>query len=310
MKRFSKIYLIGWLFAAVICLADEAAVIPPDKKAGRFIDAHVHFTCCKAGDLDKAVVWMKSNNVQRIINYPLAQSRPKNEDERKQMLANYAKYKGIIGRACVIFPEEVKSVEEAVKILTKEKQDGAVVFGEHYGASSKLKEENVFDAPQCMVLFEACDKVGLPLMFHMDRNKNLDEKGLPRLEHVLKTFPNLILIAHSDWWRNLQDGTCGRLLKTYPNLYADISCTTGRSIIGKDKKLAKEFFISNADKLLFGTDSGWWSLNAKPSGGEFALINELALPKDFEDKICRGNAEKLFWVGKTESSKTAGEQVE
>jgi predicted TIM-barrel fold metal-dependent hydrolase len=300
MMRFTNMLIICWFFAAVICLADEPTLIP--ERTGRFIDAHVHFTCCKAGELDKAAECMKSNNVQRILNYPLAQSRPKNDGERKQMLENYAKYKGRIARACVIFPEEVNSVEEAVKILTREKQDGAIGFGEHYGVELK------FDDPKNLRLYEACAKVGLPVMFHKDQNKNLDEKGLPRLENVLKTYPNCTLIAHSDWWKHLADGTCDRLLKTYPNLYADISCTVGRSIIGRDKKFAREFFIRNADKLLFGTDSGWWSFGKKPAP-EFALIDDLNLPAEVVDKICRGNAERLFWGGKAGNSTPFGARV-
>lgn len=258
---------------------------------GRFIDAHVHFNDTKPVDLDAVIAWMDAHHVQRIVNYPLAQTRAKNDAQRKQMLENHAKYKGRIARACIIFPDEVTSVEEAVKILTQEKEDGAVCFGEHYG----LNGSN-FDDPKCMRLFEACAKVGLPVMFDKGNKANMDEQGLPRIEHVMKTYPNLMFIAHSDWWKNLTDGTCDRLLKTCPNLYADISCTVRRSIIGKDKAFAREFFIRQADKLLFGTDEGWWSLKpgAKPAP-EFALMAELQLPKEVEDKICRGNAERLFW---------------
>ena len=138
-------------------------------------------------------------------------------------------------------------------------------------------------------------------MFHFnDKTKNMDEKGMPRLQNVLKLYPNCILIAIGDWWRPITDGACGRLLETYPNLYADISCTVGRSPVGRDKQMAREFFIRHADKLLFGTDSGWWSLgkDKKPSP-EFALIDELKLPPEVEEKICRGNAERLFWTQET-----------
>ena len=313
-QRFSgiqKLTCMSLLLAAVTSprcdAAEETAQLRESAGQGRFIDAHVHFSACKAGDLDRAAEWMKSNNVQRVINYPLPQTRPKNDAERKQMLENYAKYKGRIARACVIFPEEVNSVEEAVKLLEKEKQDGAVCFGEHYGVNMKLGVNLKFDDPQNLRLYEACTKVGLPLMFHMDR-RNPDEKGLPRLENVLKLYPACTIIAHSDWWKHLPDGSCERLLKTYTNLYADISCTTGRSIIGQDKKFAKEFFIRNADKLLFGSDSGYWSLRAT-GGGEFALIDELSLPADVEDKICRKNAERLFWGGKAADSNLPGEQL-
>lgn len=292
MRQFNGIKVFPPVFAvfvmAIIARADE-----PD--IGRFTDAHVHFQDCRPGDLDKVDEWMKANHVRRIINHPLAQSRPKNEEERRQQIANYARYRGRMDRFCILFPEEVSSVEEAVRLLTREKQDGAIGFGEHYGVNLK------FDDPSLMRLFEACEKVGLPVMFHMDRNKNLDEKGLPRLENVLKTYPNCILIAHSDWWKNLGDGTCDRLLRKYPNLYADLSCTVGRSNIGRDKEFARAFLIRNADKLLFGTDSGWWSLGeGKKPAPEFSLIDELKLPKEIEDKICHGNAERLFWSRKPE----------
>lgn len=291
----------------VFCCGTALAESLPGKNTGqgRFIDAHVHFHACKAGELDKAAEWMKSNNVQRVVNYPLAQSRPKNDSERKQMLENYAKYTGSIGRACVIFPEEVNSVEEAVKLLTMEKQDGAVCFGEHYGENLK------FDDPKNLLLYEACGKAGLPVMFHYnDKHRNMDEKGMPGLENVLKLNPDCIIIAHGDWWRSILEGSCDRVLKTYPNLYADISCTVGRSPIGRDKKLAREFFVSHADKLLFGTDSGWWSLGNKPAAPEFALIDELDLPADVEDKICRKNAERLFWGGKATNTISTGIRVE
>lgn len=275
-------------------MAEEPTPLRADLSQGRFVDAHVHFQVCKAGDLDKVAEWMKSNNVQRVINYPLAQSRPKNDAERKQMLENYAKYKGSIYRACVLFPEDVNSVEEAILLLTQEKQDGAICFGEHYGVNMK------FDDPKIMRLYEACAKVGLPVMFHMDKDKNLDEPGMTRLQNVLKTFPKLILIAHSDWWKSLGSGTCEKLLKTYPNLYADISCTVTRGAF-RDRDRAREFIIRNADKLLFGTDSGWWSFRM-PKMPEFALIDELMLPQEVEDKLCRKNAESVFWGNNAEKT--------
>lgn len=298
--RLSNKFLSSIIFACGLVTAMSGlrslAAEPVAPEAGKFIDTHVHFQDCQVGALDKVAEWMKSNNVQRCINLPLKQSRAKNELERAQMIENYKPYQGRIARFCIIYTDEVSSEEEAVKILTKEKQDGAIGFGEHYGVGGGSGPGSTFDDPKNMPFFSACAKVGLPVLFHMDRGKNMDDKGLPRLENVLETYPNCVMIAHSDWWKNLSDGTCDRLLKTYPNLYADLSCTVGRSIMGSDKKFAREFLIRNADKLLFGTDSGWWSFNKKPAG-EFALIDELKLPKEVEDKICRGNAERLFWPG-------------
>lgn len=204
------------------------------------------------------------------------------------MLENYTKYPGKIERFCIIFPEEVETVDEAVEILQKEKREGAIGFGEHYGVGLD------FDDPTIMRLYEACEKVGLPVMFHMDQHRNLDGKGLPRLKNVLKTFPDCILIAHSSgWWKNLADGTCDRLLKEYPNLYADLSVIAKQKKVVQDKKFSREFMTRHADKLLFGSDCGWWTsrLGMPP---EFALIDELDLPEAVEEKILRENSLKLF----------------
>jgi predicted TIM-barrel fold metal-dependent hydrolase len=288
-------HLIAILVVLAGAVGPVATATPPtaggDGVTAELIDAHVHFQVRATGDLDKVAAWMASNRVSRVINHPLRQSRPRNEDERRQMLAEYANHKGRIDRFCILYPEEVSSVEEAVTRLAREKQEGAIGFGEHYGENLK------FDDPQNLRLYEACAKVGLPVMFHYnDKHRNMDEKGMPRLENVLKRYPDGVLIAHGDWWRSISDGTCDRLLQAYPNLYADISCTVGRSPVGRDKAMARAFFIRNADKLLFGTDSGWWSFG-KPPASEFALIDELDLPPDVRAKICHANAEKLFGTG-------------
>ncbi len=303
--KFESIFgFNGWASAMAIVMAFAAAgvageellqPVPTTQKSttnepDKFIDTHVHFNPNKKGAMEPILKWMKENHVQRVINHPLQQSLPRNEEERKQMIENYNAQKGKIDHFCIFKFDEVKSEEEAIERLKIEKQNGAIGFGEHYG-------EGLFiDDPQNMRLYAACEKVGMAVMFHMDSGKNKDEKGLPHLENVLKAYPKCVIIAHSDWWRHIGEGSCERLLKTYPNFYADISCTVKRSPIGRNKELAKKFFTDNADKLLFGSDSGWWS--SKLPSPEFGFINELGLPKEAEDKILRGNANRLFPVEK------------
>ena len=49
----------------------------------------------------------------------------------------------------------------------------------------------------------------------------------------------------------------------------------------------------------------WWSLGKdKKPALEFTLIDELKLPPEVEAKICRGNAERLFWTTKPERART------
>jgi predicted TIM-barrel fold metal-dependent hydrolase len=153
----------------------------------------------------------------------------------------------------------------------------------------------MFDDPKNLRLYEACEKVGLPVMFHIDVNKNMVDQQMSQVERVLETFPKCNLIAHAEWWNGLPDGTCDRMLQKYPNLYADTSGGKMLGLFNRERGYTREFFIRNADKILYGSDEGWWSLgDSEHPSVFFQLCDELDLPEDVKAKIVRGNAEKLF----------------
>ncbi|MFK7851643.1 MAG: amidohydrolase family protein [Akkermansiaceae bacterium] len=264
---------------------DEQEAIRPKRKP-QFFDTHVHAMSAKPGGLDPVARWMQKMNVERCIVSPIGQSIARTKEQRETMLANFRKYEGKILRFCVIEPDDVQTVEEAVEILEMEKAAGAIGFGEHYG------RDLMFDDPKNMRLYAACEKVGLPVMFHIDQNKNMDESGLPRVERVLREFPDLILIAHAYWWLYLPEGTCDRLLQKYPNLYADVSGLRIAGVLNRDRGYTREFMIRNADRILFGSDAGWWSFQG--SEAQFTLFEEFGLPEEVLEKFYRGNAERLF----------------
>ena len=274
--------------------AEEMSKLLATSKAGSFapaipvIDVHVHAQDAKVNGLEAVAQWMKRNNVDICISHPLRSSRYKNDPERRQMLTNYKKHKGRIYRFCLIEPGEIESVEEAIKILEREKAEGAIGMGEHYG------HDMMFDDPRNLRIYEACEKVDLPVMFHIDRNKNMDEKGLPRVERVLKMFPNLKLLAHASWWAHLPDGSCERLMQKYPNLYADVSAIT--KVLNRDRNYTRKFIIRNQDRILFATDAGWWSFGKEKEQREleFTIFERLDLPESVKKKIYQENAERLF----------------
>jgi uncharacterized protein len=262
-------------------------VRPPTDIA--FIDVHVHAFAVRETGLDDVVRWMDRCHVERCIVSPLSHkgSRETNEEERAALLANFAKHAGRIDRMCIIEPGEVDSVEAAVTILEREKRDGAVAFGEHYGNGL------MFDDPQNLRLYEACEKVGLPVMFHIDQHRNKVERGMERVEVVLRAHPRCTLIAHAYWWRQLEEAD--RQLQRFPNLYADTSGHVVPDVLGRDRAFAREFCIRNQDKLLFGTDEGWWSFGKDPSPFQhYTFFESLDLPDEVRRKIYRGNAERLF----------------
>jgi len=285
------------------CLAEapkDAPEVPADGEP-TYIDIHVHANAWSPDgfNLDKVAEWMKKNRVVRCMILQLKQDIPRNDDERQKLIENFAKYRGKIDRYCVVFAKDVTSKAEAVKLLAAMKKQGAIGFGEHYG------EGLAFDAPENVRLIEACDELGLPVLFHMDKSNNKDEPGLPRLEKVVKAHPKCTFIAHGPfWWANISGkaapgekvapgGAVERLLQKYPNLHGDLSAGSGAGAIGRDKDFGRAFVIRNADKLMFGTDSGPWSMKAAPAA-QFTLFESLDLPADVKRKIYRDNARALF----------------
>jgi predicted TIM-barrel fold metal-dependent hydrolase len=239
---------------------------------------------------------MEERNVERCIVSPLNHkgSRPQNEEERTAMLANFLPYKGKIDRMALIEPGEVETVDQAVTLLKREIADGAVGFGEHYGVNL------MFDDPKNLMLYEACEKVDLPVMFHIDQNKNMVEPGMERVDRVLKMFPKCKVVAHAYWWRQLQNGACDRQLQEHPNLYADMSGIVVINVLNRDRKYAREFLIRNQDKILWATDEGWWSFGSqsKQVNPVYTFFEELNLPAEVRQKIYRGNAEKVYGLKK------------
>lgn len=262
----------------------------------RFIDPHVHAMSVTPLGLRSVAQWMDERNVEHCIVSPLDHkgSRPQNEEERKIMLENFKPYKGKIHRMTIINSGEMETADQAVAFLKKEMSDGAVGFGEHYGVGL------MFDDPKNLMLYEACEKVGLPVMFHIDQNKNMVEPGMERVDKVLKQFPKCTLVAHAYWWRQLGNGTCDRQLQEHPNLYADMSGHVVISVLNRDRKYAREFLIRNQDKILWATDEGWWSFGKKESqmNQHYTFLEELDLPDEVRQKIYRGNAEKVYGLKK------------
>ena len=239
-----------WLWLVIFMVECVSAEDAEKVASIKYIDVHVHAHPVRDNGLDIVAEWMEKRGIERCIVSPLNHkgSRAMNEKERAAMLANFAKYKGKIDRMCLVEPEQDLSVDEAVKILKQEIADGAIAMGEHYGRSMN------FDDPRNLRIYEACEKVGLPVMFHIDQNKNMVEKGMKRVDDVLRKFPKCTLIAHAYWWR--QPKEADRQLQEHPNLYADLSGKVVPSILGRDIEWAREFCIRNQDKRLWGVDDG------------------------------------------------------
>ena len=166
-----------------------------------------------------------------------------------------------------------------------------------------------FDDPLMMRVYEACEQVAIPLLFHIDNIRGKDQPGLPRLEHAVRSFPRLNFIGHGPgWWASISGetdqkslggypkghvrpgGAIDRLMKEYPNVYGDLSAGSGSNAISRDPRFGREFLIRRQDRICFGTDY----LQPGQYVPQFELFEHLDLPQTVRDRIYRKNAEQLL----------------
>ncbi len=283
-----------------------------------YIDIHTHLGAFHAGrDLtaDLLVRFMDAYRVERACVLPLIspEAAPIPQPVSTALEA-YREFPDRIIPFCAVDPRavtppgkrpgHVAGVPGLIDILKRYQEQGCRGLGEH-------KTGLEFDAPQQMYLYEACATVGLPILFHLDDIRNPDTPGLPRLENVLKAFPELPLIGHAaGFWasisgdatiedfgryppvpkRVMPDGALDRLMAKYPNLYGDLSEPGGERAIARDPEFGRAFLIRRADQLLFGTDV----LMPEQTIPQFELLESLNLPDEVRYKIYRGNAIRLL----------------
>ena len=170
-------------------------------------------------------------------------------------------------------------------------------------------------------LFHYCEELGLPVTIHIAPEPEgyygiVDELSLPRLEKMLKKFPNLKILGHSQpFWSEIGDnnsnevrnkyvkgevknGRLTELLREYGNLCCDISAGSGANALMRDRDHAARFIEEFADRLLYGFDYTM-TCNTHPYEiNDFYMEMAESGYISYENyyKIVRGNALKLFGI--------------
>jgi predicted TIM-barrel fold metal-dependent hydrolase len=124
------------------------------------------------------------------------------------------------------------------------------------------------------------------------------------LEVALGDYPDVNFVAHGPmFWKYMSaeaatskeilskgsgngDGIIWRLLRDYPNLYADTSGSSGLTALTRNSATTKRFLSMFEDKILYGTD------NFMKEQKEF--LESLALPEGVYKKIYGDNAYRLL----------------
>ncbi|MEX2287997.1 MAG: amidohydrolase family protein [Planctomycetaceae bacterium] len=282
-------------------------------RAGYF-DIHVHLTQEWFGrdkgpvTADLLLHWMDAHDIAQAAVLPLVSPEafwyPITTDF---VLRECREHADRLVPFCAIDPRTLAThlpeKQQVVDVLRRYVEAGARGFGEH-------KPRLPIDDPLSMKLYEACDEVGLPVLFHLDNQANIDKPGLPGLDRVLTTFPNLTLIGHGKgWWASIAGGLMqldlhvgypqGRiapggaidaLMDKHRNLYADLSSSGAHALL-RDPEFGHAFLLRRADRLLFGTD--FYDLEQK-AFQQFELFQRHKVPDDVRASISSGNARRLL----------------
>jgi predicted TIM-barrel fold metal-dependent hydrolase len=307
--------VVGWSAAAVAgSLLPGRTAIAADQKfpPGRYVDVHTHLgqTWNKNAPLtaEELLRWMDAGDIAQAVVLPLvnpeASSYPLTTDF---VLAETKPHRDRLIPFCSIDPRTsyVGGHRGLVDMLKRYIDAGVKGFGEH-------KPGVPMDDPRNIAIFKGCAEAGLPVLFHLDSQRNTDRPGLPGLEKVLQTVPDCVLIGHGPgFWASISGGiteaelggypkgpvapggALDRLMEKYPNLYGDLSAGSGASAISRDEDFGRAFLKRRADRLMFGTDF----LAPGQNVPQLELYRRLELPAEVQAKVFRDNARKLLKLG-------------
>ena len=292
-------------------LNDLAAGQPVSRRkfCRHYVDVHTHlgqtWNSTQPLSAETLLKWMDASEVAQAVVLPLvspeSSSYPLTTDF---VLAETRPHRDRLIPFCSVDPRTSYSggLRGLIDMLRKYVDAGARGFGEH-------KPGVKIDDPRNMTIYAACGELNLPLLFHLDEQRNTDAPGLPGLERALKEFPKAQFIGHGPgWWTSISanvkqadlggypdgpvvpGGAIDTLMDKYPNIHGDLSAGSGARAISRDLTFGREFLTRRADRLMFGTDF----LSPGQEVPQLTLFRQLQLPVDVQAKIFRDNARKLL----------------
>lgn len=245
-----------------------------------YFDIHLHGSLPrhpKVGGFTSAdglIELMDSGNTQKAVVLPIVSPEFMTTlVTPEEVLEVCSKYPDRLVPFCNLDPRYKSNSVKAdlMPLLSAYKELGCKGVGE-YTVNIPL------DDPLNMNLFRQVEEAGLPLTFHLAPQVGgfygcYDDLGLPRLEKVLKQFPKLVFLGHSQvFWAEIgplpnpeerkgypkgpvpKPGRLVELFRRYPNLHGDLSAGSGFNAISRDPEFGYKFLEEFQDRLHYGTD--------------------------------------------------------
>lgn len=172
--------------------------------------------------------------------------------------------------------------------------------------------------PRFQNLLHHVEISGFPLIFDMTGRLNsgygiYDDPGMPQLEYSIARHPGLTFVGHGPaFWAEIgtlrdpsdrhsypkygidKEGRVAELLRTYPNLWVELSAGSGYNAMTRDLDYAVQFLNEFQDRVMFGTDICYYGQEIKIGELLITLRDEKKLSCETFEKIAHGNAERLL----------------
>src|SRR5262245_2384243 len=210
---------------------------------------------------------------------------------------------------------------DAVEQLRKSAAGGTRGFGE-------LKSQVAVDSSEMRRIYDLAAELRLPVLLHFQEfsdpaSEGTFNTGIERLPAVLKAHSRTVFIGHANsFWANISaevprevaypagriraGGLTDRMLGEFPNLYGDLSATSGLNALSRDSDFTASFLSRHQDKLMFGSDCacrdgrGEGQRNSTPlvagrciARATLTVLQRFATPEVFR-KVVSGNATRLL----------------
>ncbi len=237
------------------------------------IDTHMHIGKLYLGERPLTprylLRFMDGNGIEKAILLPIESP----EEAHYYVTTEYVlsvsrRYPDRFSPACCVDPR-IGTGHNAAQLrarLHEYRERGSVAYGEAMTGLS-------IDDPRLQIIYEICGELRMPVIYHIDAYRNTDEKGFPRFERMLRKFPETVFVGHAQhFWAEISGdvteeqfstypkgpvapgGAVPRLMREYPNLYADISAGSGFNALTRDPEFGYQFLEAFQDRLFFGTD--------------------------------------------------------
>ena len=267
----------------------RSTLIVPETKLKRskypFVDVHNHQFDMPIKDLSKLVEEMDSLNMGFMVNLSGFRGLYL-EQSLKNIKENAPTRFGLFLNIDFEKLDDSNFAKEQVELINKAVAQGVIGLKVYksLGLTDKDKKGNriAINDPRLDPIWKACGDQNIPVLIHSgepssfwDPKDKYNERWLelrqkpgryrdpeknPSFEEVLaeqhavfKKHPNTTFInAHLGWMGNDLD-RLGKHLDQYPNVMTEIGAVLAE--LGRQPKRARQFFIDNQDRILFGKDS-------------------------------------------------------